>query len=225
MKIKKISSGAPKLDLFLDGGFESDVITTIYGPAGSGKTLFCILASIEAVKEGKKVIYIDTEGGFSFERFKQIDDDYDLILKHIIFLKPTNFEEQKDVFEKLRELSTKDIGLVIVDSISMLYRIEMGKGEGVYNTNKELGLQISYLSEIARKKSIPILLTNQVYADFEIKNKVKMVGGDLLKYGSKCLIELIKENGKRKIHLIKHRSIKEGKEVEFEIVHKGVDIK
>lgn len=224
MKIKKVLSGVEKLDLFLDGGFESDVVTTIYGPAGSGKTLFCILASIEAVKEGKKVIYIDTEGGFSFERIKQIDDDYDLLLKHIIFLKPTNFEEQKDVFEKLRDLATKDIGLIIVDSISMLYRIELGKGEAVYNTNKELGLQISYLSEIARKKNIPVLLTNQVYADFEVKNKVKMVGGDLLKYGSKCLIELKKENDKRIISLIKHRSIKEGKEIMFEIVNKGVKI-
>ena len=223
MKPEKISSGAEKLDEFLEGGFESDVVTTIYGPAGAGKTLFCILSAIEIVKAGKKVIYIDTEGGFSVERIKQIDDDYDLLLKHIIFLKPTCFEEQKDVFEKLKELAINEIGLIVVDTISMLYRIELGKSDAVYNTNKELGLQISYLSEIARKKNIPVLLTNQVYADFEAKNKVKMVGGDLLKYGSKCLIELKKENSKRKLVLIKHRSIKEGKELEFDIVKTGVD--
>ena len=52
-----------------------------------------------------------------------------------------------------------------------------------------------------------------------------MVGGDILKYGSKCLIELKKENGKRSLSLIKHRSIKEGKEMEFDIIKEGIQIK
>ena len=224
MKINRVSSSIEALDEFLEGGFESDVISTIYGPAGAGKTLFCMQTCIEAVREGKKVIYIDTEGGFSVERLKQLDDDFDLILKHIVFLHPTSFEEQKAVFEKLKNLVTKDIGLIVVDSISMLYRLELGKSDQIYSTNKEMGLQISYLSEIARKKGIPVLLTNQVYADFEVKDKVKMVGGDLLKYGSKCLLEIRKDNGKRKIVLIKHRSIKEGKELNFEIVKEGIKI-
>jgi hypothetical protein len=43
------------------------------------------------------------------------------------------------------------------------------------------------MTEIARKKKIPVLISNQVYADFEDKDKVNLVGGDLLKYGSKCL--------------------------------------
>ena len=46
------------------------------------------------------MIYIDTEGGFSVDRLKQLDDDYELILKHMVFLHPTSFEEQKQVFEK-----------------------------------------------------------------------------------------------------------------------------
>lgn len=223
MKTKKLKSGSKVLDKFLDGGFESDVITTFYGPAGSGKTLVVMLAATEAVKAGKKVIYIDTEGGFSVERLSQIDDDYELILKHITFLRPTSFEEQKKVFEKLRDIISKEIGIIIVDSIAMLYRIELGKSDQVYITNKELGLQLSYLSEIARKKNIPIIVTNQVYADFEVKDNVKMVGGDLLKYGSKCLIELKREDDTRKMVLVKHRSIKEGKEVEFTIEKKGIE--
>ena len=49
---------------------------------------------------------------------------------------------------------------------------------------------MAYLVEIARKKKIPVLITNQVYTDFDHRDEVKMVGGDLLRYGSKCLIEL-----------------------------------
>lgn len=223
MKLKKISSGSEIIDEFLDGGFENDVVTTIYGPAGSGKTLICMIAAIKAVRDGKKVIYIDSEGGFSVERLKQLDADYDLILKHIIFLRPTSFEEQKSVFEKLKKLISNEIGLMIIDTISMLYRIELGKSDKVYATNKELGLQISYLSEIARKKDIPVIVTNQVYADFDSKDKVKMVGGDLLRYQSKCLIELRRINEKRDFFLVKHRSIKDGKSVGFNIIERGIE--
>ena len=40
---------------------------------------------------------------------------------------------------------------------------------GTVEVNRELGRQISYLNEIARKKDIPVLVTNHVYADFEEK--------------------------------------------------------
>jgi len=93
----------------------------------------------------------------------------------------------------------------------------------VYDVNRELSKQISYLTEIARKKNIPVLITNQVYADFDAKDKVNIVGGDILKYGSKCLMELqITPNGNRRIILRKHRSIREEKEIIFKIIEGGI---
>ena len=59
----RISAGSYDLNTFLSGGYETDIITTIYGPAGSGKTNFCILASVSQAKKLNKVIFIDTEGG------------------------------------------------------------------------------------------------------------------------------------------------------------------
>ena len=115
-------------------------------------------------------------------------------------------------------------GLVVVDTISMLYRLEMGKNNDVYDINRELGRQISYLSEISRKKDIPVLITNQVYADFNRQdNSVNLDGGDIIKYGSKCLIELRKARASNRVAILrKHRSIREEKEVGFEIVEKGI---
>jgi RecA/RadA recombinase len=50
-----------------------------------------------------------------------------------------------------------------------------------------------------------------------------MVGGDIIKYGSKCLMELqITPNNKRRAILKKHRSMPEEKEVVFEIIEKGL---
>jgi DNA repair protein RadB len=221
---ENIPSGSKILDRMLNGGYEKDIITTIYGPAGSGKTVLCMLCAINVVRNKKKVIYVDTENNFSVERLKQIAKyDYNKVLGGMIFLRPLSFEEQKKSFDKLREIVDNKVGLIVVDTIAMLYRLELGKSSEVYSVNRELGRQIAYLNEIARKKHIPVLITNQVYADFENKDNVKMVGGDLLKYSSKCLLELqATPSGNRKVILKKHRSIEEEKEITFKIVEGGV---
>ena len=221
---EKISSGSPVIDFLLNGGFESDCITTIFGPAGSGKTNLCLFCAKEIAKKGKKVIFIDTEGGFSTQRLEQIEPEYKKVLGNMIFLRPTKFSEQKRAFAKLKALAEKrKIGLIIVDSIAMLYRLELGKTEEVYEVNRELGKQLASLTEITRKYKIPIIITNQVYSSFDEREKVNMVGGDLLKYGSKCLIELqITPDNKRRAVVKKHRSIAEGKEVVFEITQKAL---
>ena len=105
----------------------------------------------------------------------------------------------------------------------MLYRLEIGQTKNVHGVNRELGKQISFLSEITRKKSIPVFITNQVYADFDEKDKVNIVGGDIIKYGSKCLIELqTTPNNNRRFIIKKHRSIREERELLFKIVDGGI---
>ncbi|MBN1644729.1 DNA repair and recombination protein RadB [Candidatus Woesearchaeota archaeon] len=221
MHERKITTGSLILDEFLEGGYETDAITTIYGPSGSGKTNFMALAAVNMAKTGKKVIYVDTEGGFSIARLKQIIPEYKEILNNILFLQPTTFEEQKKDFAKLKDMVNEKIGLIIVDTIAMLYRLV--RVQDVQEVNRELGIQIGYLTEIARKKKIPVLVTNQVYTSFESRDRINMVGGDLLKYGSKCLIELqAGHTGKRKAILRKHRSIAGEKEIYFRIIPQGI---
>ncbi|MBI2147242.1 DNA repair and recombination protein RadB [Candidatus Woesearchaeota archaeon] len=223
-----VSTGAAVLDLLLRGGYEADIVTTIYGPAGSGKTNLCILALLSAVKAGKKAVLVDTEGGFSLIRVEQLYPSYKDVLDRILLFSPTTFEEQRKAFASLRELAASpanvaSIGIIIIDSVSMLYRLEVGKTDDIYATNRELAEQVSMLTEIARKNSIPILLTNQVYSSFDEKDKVNMVGGDILKYSSKCLLELQKAHQtKRRIILRKHRSLPEGLEAFFEIKNEGI---
>jgi DNA repair protein RadB len=238
MRELKISAGSYDLNKFLFGGYETDIITTIYGPAGSGKTNFCILAALSQAKKGNKIIYIDTEGGFSIDRARQIlkNESYEEILKNIMLLKPTSFDEQEVSFgQLLKNVKRGDISLIIIDSMTILYRLELGdaiqSGQDIKikEINRKLARQLRILNEIARKQQIPIIITNQVYSDFitneqlkeGIKKSVNMVGGDLLKYWSKCLIELKYERGKRTLILRKHRSLPE-KELEFEIVSDGI---
>lgn len=223
-KANKISTGSEAIDLLLDGGLEKDIITTFYGPAGSGKTNIAILTSYSVAMQNKKVIYIDTEGGFSFERLKQIaKENFDNILKKILIFKPVTFQEQKNFIFKTYDFvkKTKDIGLIVVDSIAMLYRLELG--EEARETNRELGRQMQILSSIARKYNIPVLVTNQVYSPFEERERIEVVGGDILKYWSKCLVELrILKEGVREAILRKHRYLPEGRSIKFLIKEDGL---
>lgn len=239
MRDTKISAGSYDLNKWLFGGYEKDIITTIYGPAGSGKTNFCTLVTASQAKKGHKVIFIDTEGGFSVARLRQLvgKEDYDNTINNIFLLKPTNFLEQKQAFSKLLEKikGKENISLIIVDGITMLYRLELAEAikekdeSKIKIINSELAKQLRILAEIARKRNIPILATNQVYFEFLSeeqlregkKKEMNMVGGDLLKYWSKCLIALEHERGKRKAILKKHRSLKET-ELNFIITNQGI---
>jgi DNA repair protein RadB len=239
MDIKKISTGSFDLNKWLYGGYEAGIITMIAGPPASGKTNFVILAACSQAKKGAKVIFIDTEGGFSIERVKQVvGEGYEDVLKNILLLQPTEFEEQKKLFLKLSEQAKKEnIFLIIVDGMAMHYRLELGAvknreskdEEEIRKVNRALAWQMKLLAEISRKQEIPIIITNQVYHEFlseedrrkGIKPGVNLVGGDLMKYWSKAIIELKNENGKRKAILLKHRSLP-NKELSFEIKDKGI---
>jgi DNA repair protein RadB len=223
MKDEKVSTGVDFLDQLLGGGYDKNIVTTIYGPSGSGKTNLCLSAMIRMAGTGKKIIFIDTEGGIAVDRIKQMTRHYEEVLKRVVFFRPVNFQEQNEIFESMRRLVDEKIGIVIIDSIAMLYRLELGKSEDVYEVNSSLGRQIAFLVEISRRWRIPVLITNQVYTDFDNRDKVKMVGGDLLKYGSKCLIELVRLNNARGLILRKHRSLPEGLEARFRITARGLE--
>ena len=215
----RIKTGSGKLDGFLEGGYEKGIITTIYGPSGTGKTTACLLAMIEASKHGK-VFFIDTEGGFSTERLRQLTDNYEEVLRKTILQKPLTFEEQGRFIKALKQsLPENGASIIICDTITALYRLS--RTDDVQQSNQELTRQIGGLLEISRKRGIPVLMTNQVYSDFEGKSGVRMAGGDIVLYNSKCLIEFQNSDEGEKIAVLKkHRSLA-SKAEKFEITGKG----
>ncbi len=212
----KFKTGTP-LDKLLDGGIDSDSVTNIYGPAGSGKTNICMLAARENFRNGGKTLYIDTETNFSFERARQIEPRFEDFMKSI-FLK--NVYTWKEQHEAIKSLADMNVSLVIVDSLVALYRMEIDD-ENYQSVNKQLSTQYSILAKLARNRKIPVLVTNQVYSS---EGKIEMTSRLISRYWPKTIIELKKTRGdnNRAAIIRKHRSLPEGRFVEFEITSSGL---
>jgi DNA repair protein RadB len=212
------------IDMVLGGGIEKGCITQFYGPPGSGKTNITLKMLVQCAKNGKKAVLIDTEGGLSIERVKQIaGDDFETLAGNIIVLEPTTFKEQNEALQKI-ETSLKsgadNIDLVVLDSAVALYRLKDGSQTEI---NRELGKQMGLLSRLARKYDIAVIITNHIYSIFDEENAIEPVGGTILKYWSKIIVELEKnDNGDRFAVLKRHKSMPEGARIKFEIIDKGL---
>lgn len=219
MKVERLSTGSEPLDELLGGGIEKSIITNIFGESGSGKTNLCIQAAASAVEDGK-VVFIDTEKGFSPERFTQMASDE--ALEDILLAEPLDFDDQEEKIQEIEDLvEQNDVSLIVIDSMVSLYRLQ-ANGDNVQQINQRLSSLMSELSKIARTREIPVLITNQVYTSFD-ENQIELVGKDVPRYWSKCLLKLSKvKNGVRKAEIEKHRSMPEGKAKNFKITNDGL---
>lgn len=184
-------------------------------------TNICLLAVIECVKQGGKVIFIDTEGGFSLERLKQLTQNVKEVLEKITLVEPKSFAEQGKI---IRSLDNKQTDLLILDSAVALYRLECADPKvEVLEANRELSKQLSILSNLAREKNIPVIITTHTFKNWDT-GEDEIIGGDTIKYWSKCMV-FIEHTGRmseRKATIAKHRWIAEGKSVKFLITQNGI---
>jgi DNA repair protein RadB len=205
----------------LQGKVEKCIITQIYGPPGVGKTNICLINSINAVNFGK-VIYVDTEGGLSIERIKQIaPDNYQKVLENMIIYDVFDFYEQDKIIQKELPLIANNASLIVVDNIASLYRLELSdEANKNIMLNKMLGNQVKTLLKLAKTKNLAVIITNQVR---ETVNGFEASGGRLLEYWSKCIVRLEKLNGDRLAILEKHLHAGEER-IKFRIVERGIEI-
>jgi DNA repair protein RadB len=214
MEVNRVSTGSDPIDAVLDGGIEEKVVTNFYGGSGTGKTNLCVQIAAEVATDGGSVVYIDTEGGFSPERFVQIAGEEQL--ENVEVMEPTSFEQQENAVERACE---GEFDLLVVDSLVSLYRLEIdGDPQEV---NQRLSDMLSRLSREAREREVPVVVTNQVYSSFD-SEEVELVGRDVPRYWCKCLLRLELEGSERTAVLEKHRSLPRGKKVRFSITDEGL---
>ena len=111
-----ISTGLQKLDTFLSGGIPNGVIIDIFGGNGTGKTQLVLQLSINSIKNGGNVLFLDTTGGFRPERILEIQKKSNLninLLDKITVSRITNTSEQINLLNTLGE---SNFSLIVIDN-------------------------------------------------------------------------------------------------------------
>lgn len=213
------------LDDLLAGGVESGTITQVYGPAGVGKTNFCLQAAVNCIRAGKKVVFIDTEGGRSVDRLQQIaGEDFDAVLENSFFYEVTKFEDQDFVIQNLDRVINDKFGLVVLDSAVALYRLfSSGNGKERNGGPDPLYGQMKELLRLAREKDLVVVITSQVYQSSE-DGQVKPFSNFKTEYETKAILEMRRDGrGRREAILRRHRSLPEDLSVGFRITDRGIE--
>jgi len=172
-----ISTGLQQLDEFLSGGIQSSVITDIYGANGTGKTQLLLQISINAIKNGGTVLYLDTTGGFRPERILEMQKSQNLeldILDKITVSRITNTSEQINSIKNLKQVK---FSLIVIDNITDLFSYEYKTGESVFKKNSLFMKHMHDLSLIAINNNIPIVITNMIrnIDDKDVENMRKAI--------------------------------------------------
>lgn len=115
-----ISSGSETLDTLLGGGIRSGLITDVYGESGSGKTQLCFTLAVNCIKNGGKVMFVDTAGTFRPERIMEIGGLWD-VLEKITYLRALVTADQINAIQKIADLEPH---LVIIDTVTGLFSVE-----------------------------------------------------------------------------------------------------
>nr|XP_025673752.1 DNA repair protein RAD51 homolog 2 isoform X3 [Arachis hypogaea] len=138
------------LDEALCGGIPFGVVTELVGPAGIGKTQFCLklslLASLPENCGGLdgRVIYIDVESKFSSTRLIQIGIE--------------NFPE---IFLK-KGMAQEMAGRIVILRPTSLSEFTESEHDCGASRQQALGWHVSFIKSLAEFSRIPIVVTNQV---------------------------------------------------------------
>ena len=126
-----ISTGLLKLDNFLSGGIPNGIIVDIFGGNGTGKTQLLLQLSINSIKNGGNVLYLDTTGGFRPERILEIQKKSNInfnVLDKITVSRITNTSEQ---INSIKNFQANNFSLIVIDNVTDLFSYE-------YKNNKSI---------------------------------------------------------------------------------------
>ncbi|MBN2336857.1 AAA family ATPase [Candidatus Bathyarchaeota archaeon] len=201
----RVKSGVEPLDQLLGGGFACGAVSLLYGEATTGKTTLSLTTALNhlAGHRAAKAVYIDSDNKLNTGRLTQMAEPRgEELLKRLHLHTPLRFSEQEETIEQLPMLDAMD--LVVLDSVTGLYRGETGDEAKAYRANKELNRQLGYISEMALKTGAAFLLTGQVRSVLDT-SQVEPVAPRLLSYWSSAILKLEKtsEQGKRQATLEK----------------------
>ncbi|MFQ5815334.1 MAG: DNA repair and recombination protein RadA [Candidatus Hydrothermarchaeaceae archaeon] len=233
--LKRIATGSGVLDQLLGDGVETQAITEFFGEFGSGKTQICHQLAVNALLTeeqlglGKGTLYVDTENTFRPERIVHMSEAIGLdpaeVLDRIVVARAYTSDHQILMVEKAEEmLMEKDIGLIVVDSLTSQFRADYSGRGMLADRQQKLNRHMHVMQRLADIHNLAVVVTNQVMArpDFFFGDPTAPIGGHIVGHSSTFRIYLRKsKGGKRVARLIDSPSLPEGEAI-FSIVRDGI---
>lgn len=213
--VQRFDSGSKMFNELLQGGFETEAVTELFGAFGSGKSQICHTAAVIATKPveegglGGNVAWIDTEGTYRPERIQQIAKsrgvDVAELDKKILQIKSYSSAHLESIVEMLQKLIEEhNIKLVIVDSIMAQHRAEYPGMGMLADRQQRLNAVTSHLKRVAEQYKIAVIITNQVQdaPGTVFGNPEKPAGGNVIGHASTYRIQLNKSGQNRKVTML-----------------------
>ena len=238
--IKRLRTGNKEVDAWLETGFESGGLSEIHGSSGAGKTQWCNVLAVQALRPTKDgglddegnglVLFLDTENTARPERmstFIKARDMKSSILDRIIFMPITNYGQQITVLRNLapqiREM--KNVKLIIIDSAVEHFRRELTGPAGAHIKNPLLNEMVHILRNIAETHNIVVIMTNQIYnAMDQYSEHIQTYGGNIVGHAPSLRIRMEKLPKNRKATIYKSPTMPQ-KEFVYTITDNGIEEK
>lgn len=212
--VQRIPTGCGGLDKFLEGGIPYENVSLIYGEAETGKTTLAMQLAVNCALRGYKTLFIDCDGTFLVQRLSQIaSESFKKVAELIILVKPNSFREQIIVIDKLPEYVAKNFGLIVVDTLTSLYRAEIAEHPNkAFELNRELNRQMALLAQIAKTRKIAVIIASQVRSAFdEAYVSIEPVATRVIKFWADIIIALRPTENRQTIKAIMEKNPKRNK--------------
>ena len=157
-----IKTGLKKLDQFLGGGIKEGLVTSISGQSATGKTQLSFQIILNALHNGKEILFQDTTGKFRPERLVQMMQLQKINPSLLDTVKVSRITNTAQQIKYLSKTSLKSYSLIIVDHITDLFSFEYSKKEQSLEKHISFMKYMHSLSSIAINRKIPIIVTNIV---------------------------------------------------------------
>jgi RecA/RadA recombinase len=186
-----LPSGVSLLDRILNGGLNTGLFTHVYGDAAAGKTTFALQFVTNAHRLDMRTIYVNSETTSPVRRLEQMTKmPYGDIENMVKVLVPKGFNEQGALIDDLELYLRENTKLIIIDTLTRYYRLELEDKKTNYAKHRELNRQAGVLKGLARNHETAVLVLNQVRSQMKGVDDFEPVAKNILDYWSDYSIKL-----------------------------------
>lgn len=162
-----VATGVAGLDEALRGGFARGHVSELVGPAGMGKTQFCLTIAAREAAAGRGVVYVETEGKFPAARLGEMlaargASPAAAANVSVVLAGSLNSAQLHATMSSLetRILET-NASVVVLDSVATICRGEF-KREELVERQRVLSKLASTLKLMAETLHVAVVVTNHV---------------------------------------------------------------